>query len=100
MGAGKKKRILLVLDGAGWHTAKKLKVPEGIYLEFLSTHSPELQSSERLWPMSDEAVANRHFCEWLGELEKALVKRCVSPRDRPEIVRSYIRYHWWLNTAW
>ena len=34
MGAGTKKRIMLVVDRAGWHTAKKkLKVPEGIDLE-------------------------------------------------------------------
>jgi hypothetical protein len=46
----------LVVDGAGWHTAKKkkLKVPEGIHLEFLPSHSPELQPSERLWTLSDE----------------------------------------------
>ena len=59
VGAGTKKRILLVLDQAGWHTAKrKLRVPEGIHLEFLPSHSPELQPSERLWPLSDEALAN------------------------------------------
>ena len=59
VGAGtRRRRILLVLDRAGWHTAKKkLKVPEGIHLEFLTSHSPELQPSERLWPLSDEGVA-------------------------------------------
>ena len=58
VGAGSRKRILLVLDRAGWHTAKKkLRVPEGIHLEFLPSHSPELQPSERLWPLSDEGVA-------------------------------------------
>lgn len=99
VGAGKsKKRILLVLDGAGWHTAKKLRVPEGIHLEFLPPHSPELQPSERLWPLSDEAVANRHF-ERIGELEEALVERCVSLRKQPEIVRSYLHYHWWPKAA-
>ncbi len=51
MGAGKRKRILLVLDQAGWHTAKKkLRVPDGIHLELLPSHSPELQPSERLCP--------------------------------------------------
>jgi hypothetical protein len=65
VGAGKRKRILLVLDRAGWHTAKKkkLRVPEGIHLGFLPSHSPELQPSERLWALSDEAVANRALRE-------------------------------------
>ena len=62
VGAGtRRRRILLVLDRAGWHTAKKLKAPEGIHLEFLPSHSPELQPSERLWPLSDEGVANRYY---------------------------------------
>jgi transposase len=98
VGAGKRKRILLVLDRAGWHTAKKLRVPEGIHLEFLPSHSPELQPSERLWPLSNEAVANRYF-EEIGDLEKALVERCVALGDQPEVIRSYIRYHWWPNAA-
>jgi hypothetical protein len=48
VGAGKDKRILLVLDGAGWHTVPRVQVAEGLYLEFLPSHSPELQPSERL----------------------------------------------------
>ena len=60
VGAGKKKRVLLVLDRAGWHTAKqKLRVPEGIHLEFVPSHSPELQPAERLWPLSDEGVSGQ-----------------------------------------
>lgn len=98
VGAGKRKRILLVVDGAGWHTAKKLRVPEGIHLEFLPPHSPELQPSERLWPLSDERVANRHF-EEIDELEEALVERCVALGEQPKTIRSYLRYHWWPRAA-
>lgn len=99
VGAGTRKRILLMVDQAGWHTAKKkLKVPEGIHLEFLPPHSPELQSAERLWPLSNEGIANRHFDE-IGQLEEALVERCVALSERPEVIRSYIRYHWWPKAA-
>ena len=99
IGAGTRKRILLVLDRAGWHTAKKkLKVPEGIHLEFLPSHSPELQPSERLWPLSNEGVANRYF-EEIEDLEEALVERCVALGDQPEVIRSYTRYHWWPEAA-
>jgi transposase len=99
VGVGKRKRILLVVDKAGWHTAKKkLEVPEGIHLEFLPSHSPELQPSERLWPLSNEGVANRYF-EEIEELEEALGERCVALREKPEIIRSYIRYNWWPRAA-
>lgn len=99
VGAGKKRRrILLVLDRAGWHTGKEVRVPEGIHLEFLPSHSPELQPAERLWPLSNEGVANRYF-EELEELEEALIERCVALSDQPEIIRSYTRYHWWPKVA-
>ena len=99
VGAGKRKRILLVVDQAGWHTAKnKLKVPEGIHLEFLPSHSPELQPAERLWPLSNEGVANRYF-EEIEELEEALVERCIALLDQPDLIRSYLHYHWWPEAA-
>jgi transposase len=99
VGACTKKRIILVLDRAGWHTAKKkLKVPEGIHLEFLPSHTAELQPSERLWPLSNEGEANRYF-EEIEELEEALVERWVALCEQPKLIRSYIRYHWWPNAA-
>ncbi len=99
IGASTRKRIVvLVLDRAGWHTGKEVEVPEGIHLEFLPSASPELQPSERLWPLSNEGVANRHF-EEIEELEEALVERCVALCNQPEIIRSYIRYHWWSEAA-
>jgi hypothetical protein len=42
--------------------------------------------------------ANRHFGE-LEELEEALVERCVALCDQPELIRYYIRYHWWPEAA-
>ena len=81
-----------MLDQAGWHTAKKkLRVPEGIHLEFLPSHSPELQPSERLfWALSKEGIANRHF-EEIEQLEEVLVERWVALCEQPELIRSYIR---------
>jgi transposase len=98
VGAGNRKRILLVLDRAGWHTGKDIEVPEGIHLEFLPSASPELQPSERLWPLSNEGVANRHF-EEIEELEEALIERCVALCNQPEVIRSYTHYHWWPQAA-
>lgn len=97
-GAGKDKRILLVLDQAGWHTGGKLEVPEGIHLEFLPPRSPELQPAERLWPLANEAVANRLF-EDLDGLEEVLVERCVALLERTGLIRSYTLYHWWPRAA-
>jgi len=32
VGAGEHKRVLLVVDRAGWHTGKEVEIPEGIQL--------------------------------------------------------------------
>src|SRR4051812_19958769 len=56
IGAGPDKIVVLVLDGAGWHVAKDLQVPDGIRLEFLPPYSPELQPAEHLWPVINEPI--------------------------------------------
>ncbi len=98
VGAGAGKRVILVLDQAGFHTGGKVVVPEGIELEFLPARSPELQPAERLWPLVNERVANRPF-EDLDKLEEALVERCLALSGQPELLRGSTRYHWWPEEA-
>jgi hypothetical protein len=40
---------VLVLDRAGWHTAKKLVVPGNVTLVWLPPYSPEINPVERVW---------------------------------------------------
>ena len=40
---------LLIVDGAGWHFAKALKVPKNITLLKLPPYSPELNPMENVW---------------------------------------------------
>src|SRR5690606_6352116 len=53
-GVGRRKRILLVLDQAGWHGSSEVELFPGLTLIFLPAYSPELQPAERLWPLVDE----------------------------------------------
>ena len=98
VGAGEDKRIVLVVDKAGWHTGGEVEIPVGIELEFVPKGSPELMPAERLWPLSNEALANGLF-EQIGEIEEALVARCVELLDQPEVIRDLTNYHWWPQTA-
>lgn len=76
---GAKKHILLAVDQAGWHISKDLKVPEGLHLTLLPSHSPELQPAERLWTMVDEPrCSTRRF---RGE---------SSPRNTPPAVAQQV----------
>lgn len=51
---------LLLLDGAGWHTTPKLRVPANITLKVLPPYSPELNPVELLWQwLNQHQLANR-----------------------------------------
>ena len=41
--------IALILDGAGWHSGKTLRVPSNITFVPLPPYSPELNPVERVW---------------------------------------------------
>ena len=45
----KKEHVALVLDGAGWHRGKALRIPANITLVPLPPYSPELNPVERVW---------------------------------------------------
>jgi transposase len=60
--AGEDIHVVLVLDGAGWHKAKDLKVPASMTLLFLPPYSPELMPMERVWLwMRQHDLSNRVF---------------------------------------
>lgn len=94
LGAGPTKQVIVVLDGAGWHTSKKVELPEGLHMVFLPPCSPELQPAERLWSLSNEALVNQHFAD-LHALEEAQVQRCQHLAQLPDVVRAHTSFHWW-----
>ncbi len=60
--AGKDVHVVLVLDQAGWHTAKRLIMPENITLLYLPAYSPELNPIERLWAyLKSHYLSNRVY---------------------------------------
>jgi len=89
-------RAVLVLDGAGWHRAQRLIVPEGIDLVFLPPASPELQPVERVWTLVDEPVANRTFAD-LAQLTDTLVTRCQTLRTAKRQIKAHTGFHWWAR---
>lgn len=97
VGAGPDKPVLLVLDQAGWHCSPQVEVPAGVYLEWLPAYSPELQPAERLWPLTNEPLANRAFPD-LAALDAVLAEQCVRLAEQPDRVRTHTRFHWWPRT--
>ena len=98
VGAGSNRRVILVLDGAGWHGGGRLVPPARVRFVFQPSYTPELQPAERLWPLTKESIANRHFAS-LADLDHALAARCLALCEQPETVTAHTRFHWWPEAA-
>ena len=90
---GGAKLLVVLVDNAGWHVAKRLGVPPNVVLHRLPPCTPELQPAEPLWPPVREAAADEGF-EDLGAMESVLVERCRWLIDHPETVRGAVGFNW------
>jgi len=54
--------VVIVLDGAGWHKCKDLRLPDNLRLLFLPPYFPELNPQEHLWDeLREKYFHNRVF---------------------------------------
>ena len=85
---------VLVLDRAGWHGAKALKVPTNITLIPLPPYSPELNPVERVWLyLRERFLSLRTFKDY-----PAIVNACCDAWNRliaePERIHSLCHQPW------
>jgi transposase len=86
--------ILMVLDGAGWHTAGDLLIPERMRLEPLPPWSPQLNPTEHLWEeVGEKWLANRLFPD-LAAVERQLVRGLLSLEQNRAQVASLTGFRW------
>ncbi|MGQ9529500.1 MAG: transposase, partial [Chloroflexus sp.] len=87
----------VVVDRAGWHGSPRVAVPEGVRLICLPPYRPEMQPAERVWPVVNEAVANRDFQD-LGEMMEVVAERCRVLQADAETLRRHTLFHRWPTT--
>ena len=97
-GAGRDRIIVLQLDNAGWHGPENLAVPDGIRLVYQPAYSPELQPAEHLWPLVDEALANKHF-DTIDDLDVVVGTRCCHLHQDRSMIAQHTNFHWWPKSA-
>jgi hypothetical protein len=90
---GGAKLLVLLVDNAGWHVAKRLTPPPNVVLHRLPSSTPELQPIEPLWPLLREAAANDGYDD-LDALERTLADRCAWLMGHPEAVRGAVGFAW------
>ena len=67
-----KRKVFLIIDGAGWHKAVNLSIPHNIKIIYLPPYSPELNPIERLWQHIKDNVLKNYIYDNLDILEKSL----------------------------
>ncbi len=69
----------MILDQAGWHGAKALRVPDNISLLPLPPYSPELNPVENLWQFLKHNFLNAR----VFESYEAIVEACCAAWNSP-----------------
>lgn len=56
---------ILIMDQAGWHKSRELRVPDNLTILYLPPYSPELNPVERLWAyLRDHFLSNRAYDDY------------------------------------
>jgi transposase len=81
--------ILMVMDKAGWHRAKRLVVPENMRLLFLPPYSPELNPVEHIWKEIRQNWFSNKFFKDMDSVEDLLVQSLsVLEKDKSRIANT------------
>lgn len=79
---------VLLWDGAGYHTSKKMTMPANITVLRLPPYSPELNPIENLWHyLKSHYWSNRTYAGY-EELEMAAIDAWKSAALKPELMKS------------
>jgi transposase len=87
-------RIVMVLDGAGWHKSQRIRLPANLRLLTQPPYSPELNPVEHLWDdLREKSFHNRVF-ESLDALEDHLVSALRTMENDRDRARSITAWPW------
>ena len=88
------RQLLLILDGAGWHKAKALPVPERMRMLHLPPYCPECNPTEHIWDeVREKGFANRFFAT-LDAVEVGLKTQLTLLAADPDRLRSLTLFPW------
>lgn len=85
---------ILLIDNAGFHSTKNIKVPDNIYLLRIPPYSPELNPCEQIWQHLKKLFKNNTFKNM--DSLRAWIHEQVNNMT-PEIIKSIVSNHHYLN---
>lgn len=91
-------RIIMILDGAGWHKAGTLVVPKNMRLVSLPPYAPELNPVEHLWDELREKSFGNLVFDSLDALEDHLEASLRKMEDNTKRVFSIVAWSWIIDS--
>lgn len=85
---------VLVLDGAGWHTSPRLRVPDNIVLLPLPPYAPELNPVENVWEFMHANSLSHRVWETYDDLVEACRDAWNKLMQMPDRIASITRRTW------
>lgn len=85
---------LMVLDRAGWHRSRKLRVPTNVTLVYLPPYAPELNPAELLWREQRSKGTSNRVLPSLEDLEQVVACSWMDLETNPERLRSLCFFPW------
>jgi len=80
-------RIIMVMDAAGWHTTKKLNLPENSSLLPVPPYSPELNPTEHIWYyIREQKEFNNYTFHSLNAVDEKLGKALCDLHKEKNII--------------
>ncbi|CAK0776936.1 hypothetical protein CCP4SC76_6240026 [Gammaproteobacteria bacterium] len=86
--------ILMILDGASWHSAIDLVSPSNMSLELLPSYSPELNPVEHIWEEIREKWFHNEVFLSLDAVEQCLIDSLVTLEASPSRVQPLAGFSW------
>ena len=90
-------RIVMILDGAGWHKSSTLKIPANMRLISLPPYSPELNPVEHLWDELREKAFGNVVFDSLNALEDHLEASLRAMEQDTPRVHSIVAWPWIMS---
>ena len=87
-------RIVMVMDGAGWHRSHALTAPANIYLLTLPPYAPELNPIEHIWDELREKFFHNRVFKSLDALEDHLTSALKSFEEDHNRLESIVSWPW------
>ena len=90
-------RVIMVIDGAGWHTGLALNPPPNMKLFRLPPYSPELNPVENLWDELREKFFHNKAFDSMDALEDQLQTGLLALENDWPRVQSIVASNWIVN---